>query len=264
MSNRANLAALNAVLRDYIINGGYKNLANAISNYRIPANRKQNRTNTIARRRIANRYNGMSENNRTQANLRYDREFVMNLIRLGVASARGTRKQRANNAANAERKKKAGLVIKKYFVKSKVAGAKNARKRIAKERYAKYEATLKGQRAVNRARAEAERRAELRSKVGTAEVSRRGRTQVVAVSGGQRTTLPAANASRAQPPQPSGTLFRRAPNAGPLLSPSASAASQRTVNALVQPPSAGRGRAAPGPRAGLESTLKRLGRGRGR
>jgi len=113
MSNRANLAALNAVLRNYIISGGYKNLANAVSNYRIPANRKQNGKNNRERRRLANGYHGMSENNRIQANLRYDREFVMNLIRLGVPSAKPTKKQRENNIRMA----KAIGVVKKHFVR---------------------------------------------------------------------------------------------------------------------------------------------------
>ena len=255
----------NALAR-YVTNGGYKNLNNAIRNYKIPANRKQNKTNTIIRRKIANGYNSMSEYNRIQANLRYDAEFIMNLIRLGVPSAKPTKKQRNNAEAERKRRSKAASVITKRFIKSKAPGAKTARKRRVEEAAANYRRRLNEEKraaaAIESARAAAQRLRNERSRTGTAVVSGHGRRQRVTVSGGQHTAQNAV--PRAQAPLPSATLFRRAPNTGPLLSPSASAASQRTVNELVQTPSAGRGRAAPNPRASLESTLRRLGRGRGR
>ena len=263
MATRANNAALNAAM----VAGGYNSINNMVSNYRIPANYKRTVQQMRNTKRSANStYSTKNEANKALANIKFDQEIIKNLISMGIKSAKPTKKERKNAEAERARRAKAASVITKRFIKSKAPGAKKARERRVKEAAANYRRRLNQEKmaatATERARAAAQRLRNERSRTGTATVTRQGLTQRVEVSGGQHTHRNAA--PRAQAPAPSGTLFRRAPNAGPLLSPSASAVSRRTVNEIVEAPSAGRGRAAPNPRASLESTLRRLGRGRGR
>lgn len=131
MAARANSAALNAALNTYVRNGGYKNLRNALTNYVVPRNYRNEEKQYKEQKKISRR--GMTETNSIQANLQNQRNFIMNLIRRGVSSARPTKRQRANAAAENARKRKATNVIKKAYIKSKLPSAQKVRARRLRE-----------------------------------------------------------------------------------------------------------------------------------
>ena len=168
MAARANSAALNAALNAYVREYQYKNLNSAVLNYAYGNyNWKSNRNS----RRTAIGYFSLPENKRTRANININRNMRLNRMRAGIKTARKTPKE----LKNAQRKTNAGRVIRKAYLKSRTAGAKKAGKRVAVNRYKKYEADQaeKARFAAAAARA-ATRKAEANAKratIGSVKVS---------------------------------------------------------------------------------------------
>ena len=263
MASRANNAALNAAM----VAGGYSSVNNMVVNYRIPANYKNRAANMKAQKRAANTKNTASnyyydpnknmyvgtKPKQTKSNIEYDREVIKNLIRMGIKSAKPTKKERKNADAERARRAKAANVITKRFIKSKAPGAKKARERRVKEAAANYRRRLNEEKraaaATERARAAAQRLAEGRSRIGEVTTGRRLKVTSV-VTPGQRHNV--APPSRAVPP----TL-----NRGPVLSPNARAAMAAAVASAVTAPRATPKPAPSGAHSRLAKTMKKMGRG---
>lgn len=261
MATKANNAALNAAM----VAGGYSSINNMVTNYRIPLNYKNRAANMKAQKQAANRNSNTGSNyyydpnknmyvgkkpKKTKNNSEYDREVIKNLIRMGIKSAKLTKKERNNAAAERQRQAKAANIITKRFIKSKAPGAKKARERRVKEAAANYRKRLniekKTEEATARARAKAQELAASRSKIGEVTTGRRMRVTGV-VTPGQRHNL--APPSRAVPP----TL-----NRGPTLSPSARAAMAAAVASAVTAPRATPKPAPSGARSRLEKAMKKM------
>lgn len=134
MAARANSAALNAALNSYVTTGGYATLNNALSNYKLPRN--YNYAAARNNRRPAKGFYNKNAN-QTAINLEINRNIKKNLIRMGIKSAKPTKKERANAAAENTRRRKATNVIKKTYIKSTLPGAKKIRTRKVKEAVSK-------------------------------------------------------------------------------------------------------------------------------
>ena len=134
MAARANSAALNAALNSYVKKHEYKNLNTALSNYKLPKNYNYAAARN-SRRPAKGFYNKNA--NQTAINLEINRNIKKNLIRMGIKSAKPTKKERTNALAENTRRRKATNVIKKTYIKSTLPGAKKIRTRKVKEAAAK-------------------------------------------------------------------------------------------------------------------------------
>ena len=134
MAARANSAALNAALNSYVTTGGYATLNNALSNYKLPRN--YNYAAARNNRRPAKGFYNKNAN-QTAINLEINRNIKKNLIRMGIKSAKPTKKERSNALVENTRRRKAINVIKKTYIKSTLPGAKKIRTRKVKEAVSK-------------------------------------------------------------------------------------------------------------------------------
>jgi hypothetical protein len=229
MAARANSAALNAALNSYVKEHEYKNLNSALSNYKLPKN--YNYAAARNNRRPAKGY--YKENaNRTAINLEINRNIKKNLIRMGIKSAKPTKKERSNALAENMRRRKATNVIKKTYIKSTLPGARKIRTRKVKEAVSKLNQERKLKLLAAKARARAnELAAARRETVGLgAALGPRGKLTPAAKST-PASSIPkpptSAAASRAQLP----TL-----NRAPALRANALEAMRATVQREVTAP----------------------------
>jgi hypothetical protein len=236
MANAANNAALKAAMEA----GGYKSINNMVSNYHIPANYKKRAVNMRNQKRAENMsYATKKEENKTLANLQFDRNVIKNLIRMGIKSAKPTKKERNNAEAERAHRAKAASVITKTFIKSKAPGAKKARERRVKEAAANYRKRLnvekKTAESAARIRARAKELAENRARTGEVTTGRKMKVTGVVTAGHYR---PVVAPVRAQVPVPSVPQRgeRGAPGAFAGLSANARAAMSATVNRVVTAP----------------------------
>jgi hypothetical protein len=249
MAARANSAALNAALNSYVRLGGYKNLNNALSNYKVPRNYNYNAERT-KRRPAKGFYNKNA--NQTAINLNINRNIKKNLIRMGIKSAKPTKKERANAVVENARRRKATNVIRKAYIKSKLPGARKVRTRKVKEAAAK----------LNQERRLANLGAQARARANAIASARRVTVSMGAAQGVGGRLTPAAKLvvpSAVPKPPPSAAASRARPptvNPGPALSASAREAMAATVRSQVTAPRA----AAPKVHSSLDKKLKALGK----
>ncbi len=249
MAARANSAALNAALNSYVTNGGYKNIINALSNYKIPGD--YNYAAARNNRRPAKGY--YKENaNQTAINLEINRNIKKNLIRMGIKSSKPTKKERANAAAENARRKKAGNVIRKAYTKSTLPGAKKIRTRKVKEAVSK----------LNQERRLAILGVRARARTNAIAAARRETVGMGAALGPRGKLTPAAKstpASSISQPAPYNPLTQRAQppslNRAPALRANALEAMRATVQREVTAP-----KKTGGVQSRLGKTLKGLGK----
>jgi hypothetical protein len=209
MAARANSAALNAALNTYVRNGGYKNLRNALINYVIPRNYRNEEKQYKEQKKFSRR--GMTEINSIRANLNNQSNFIMSLIRRGVSSARPTKKQRANAAAENARRRKATNVIKKAYIKSKLPSAQKVRARRLREASQALNQERRAAALAARFGARSSQLKNNRSTAGTLKTSVIGKgyklskeAKLAPAGGKHRNNVHAKNKNRAQQPE---TLF---------------------------------------------------------
>jgi hypothetical protein len=249
MAARANSAALNAALNAYVKEHDYKNLNSAISNYTIPKN--YNYAAARNSRRPAKGYY-FKNANQTSINLEINRNIKKNLIRMGIKSAKPTKKERATALAENTRRRKAVNVIKKRYIKSTLPGAKKVRTRKVKEAVSKLNQERRLANLAVRARARAnELAAARRVAVGLgAALGPRGKLTQAAKS------TPASSISQ---PAPYNPLTQRAQppslNRAPALRANALEAMRATVQREVTTP-----KKTGGVQSRLGKTLKGLGK----
>ena len=252
MAARANSAALNAALNSYVKEHEYKNLNSAISNYTIPKN--YNYAAARNSRRPAQGYYNKNAN-QTSINLQINRNIKKNLIRMGIKSAKPTKKERAIAAAENALRRKATNVIKRTYIKSTLPSAKKVRTRKVKEAVSKLNQERKLEMLAVKARARAnELAAARRVAVGLgAALGPRGKLTPAAKSV-MASSIPkpptSAAASRAQLP----TL-----NRAPALRANALEAMRATVQREVTAPQPASKKTG-GVQSRLGKTLKGLGK----
>ena len=248
MAARANSAALNAALNSYVTNGGYKNIINALSNYKIPGD--YNYAAARNNRRPAKGY--YKENaNQTAINLEINRNIKKNLIRMGIKSAKPTKKERANGLAENMRRRKATNVIKKTYIKSGLPGARKVRTRKVGEAAAK----------LNQERRLAILAEKARARANELAAARRVTVGLGAALGPRGKLTPAAKSTAASsvPKPPTSAAASRAQlptlNRAPALRPNALEAMRATVQREVTAP-----KKTGGVQSRLGKTLKGLGK----
>lgn len=247
MAARANSAALNAALNSYVKEHEYKNLNNALSNYKVPKN--YNYAAARNNRRPVKGY--YKENaNKTVINLEINRNIKKNLIRMGIKSAKPTKKERANALAENTRRRKATNVIKKTYIKSTLPGARKIRTRKVKEAVSKLNQERKLEILAERARLRANEIAAARREtvgIGAALGPRGKLTQAAKSTPASSIPKPSTTINRAQTPT---VVLPRTSG----LSENARARLTTVVEREVQPKKAG------GVQSRLGKTLKGLGK----
>jgi hypothetical protein len=196
MAARANSAALNAALNSYVTTGGYATLNNALSNYKLPRN--YNYAAARNNRRPAKGFYNKNAN-QTAINLEINRNIKKNLIRMGIKSAKPTKKERSNALAENARRRKATNVIKKTYIKSTLPGAKKIRTRKVKEAVSK----------LNQERLLANLAARARARTNELAAARRETVGIGAALGPRGKLTPAAKSTPASSiPKPSTSTNR--------------------------------------------------------
>jgi len=250
MAARANSAALNAALNSYVKEHEYKNLNSALSNYKL--SRNYNYATARNNRRPAKGYYTKNAN-QTAINLEINRNIKKNLIRMGIKSAKPTKKERANALAENMRRRKATNVIKKTYIKSALPGAKKVRTRKVKEAVSK----------LNQERRLANLGVRARARTNELAASRRETVGLGAALGPRGKLTPAAKSTAASsiPKPPTSVAASRAQlptlNRAPALRPNALEAMRATVQrevTAVAPKKTG------GVQSRLGKTLKGLGK----